>query len=431
MKFAIDETHDTKRSSWVPSAVGHAVFPVQNLPFGIFSPPNGSARAGVAIGDEIFDLRTAAELGLLPQPAAETLRDSTLNRLFALDRSARRTLRLVLSRLLGGSTDNRLAPLLHPQGNCSMHLPVQVGDYSDFYVGIHHAMNVGRVFRPDTPLMPNYKHLPIGYHGRASSIRVSGVPVRRPFGQLTAPGATQPEYSPSRQLDYELELGIWIGRGNQLGERVPMSESAERIVGLCLLNDWSARDVQAWERLPLGPFLSKSFQTTISPWVIDIEALTPFRIAPAGRPTGDPAPLPYLQDADDAMTGQFALRLEVGLLTPRMREAGVPPHQLSRAHASDMYWTFAQIVTQQASNGCNMSPGDLLGTGTISGSKREASGSLLEQSRGGTEPVQLSNGEVRSFLQDGDEVIFHAFAEAQGFASIGFGTCRAKVLPAH
>ena len=430
MKFAVDETHDPQRSSWVPGAAGHMTFPIQNLPLGIFSPPGQAPRAGTAIGEQIFDLRGAAELGLLPQPAADTLREPTLNRFFALDRSARRTLRLVLSRLLCGTADSRLAPLLQPQSDCRMHLPAHIGDYSDFYVGIHHAMNVGRVFRPDTPLMPNYKHLPIGYHGRASSICVSGVPLRRPFGQLTAAGSTEPEYCPSRQLDYELELGIWIGRGNQLGERLPMSESAERIVGLCLLNDWSARDVQAWERLPLGPFLSKSFQTSISPWVIDIEALTPFRIAPAPRPAGDPLPLPYLRDADDETQGQFALRLEVSLLTARMREAGLAAHLLSRAHASDMYWTFAQILTQQTSNGCNVNPGDLLGTGTISGPSREASGSLLEQSRGGTEPVQLSNGESRSFLQDGDEVIFHAVAEAAGYAPIGFGACRARVLPA-
>ena len=431
MKFTVDETHDPKRTCWVPGAAGHPLFPIQNLPFGVFSPPAKDPRAGVAIGEHVFDLRGAAELGLLPQPAAGTLRDATLNRFFALNRNARRMARLVLSRLLSGAADDRLAPLLYRQSDVSMHLPAHIGDYSDFYVGIHHATNVGRVFRPDTPLMPNYKHLPIGYHGRASSIRVSGAPVRRPFGQWLAPNAEEPDYAPSRQLDYELELGIWIGQGNQLGERVPLAESAERIVGLCLLNDWSARDVQAWERLPLGPFLSKSFQTTISPWVVDIEALTPFRISPLPRPAADPSPLPYLRDPEDEVYGQFALRLEVSMSTARMRESGMAPQLLSRAHARDMYWTFAQIVTQQSSNGCNMNPGDLLGSGTISGPTREASGSLLEQSRGGTEPLKLSSGETRAFLHDGDEVIFQAFAEADGYAAIGFGACRAKVLPAH
>ncbi|MDB5435505.1 MAG: fahA, partial [Phenylobacterium sp.] len=291
------------------------------------------------------------------------------------------------------------------------------------------ANNVGRQFRPDNPLLPNYKHVPIGYHGRASSVRPSGVPVVRPNGQTKAADAQAPSFGPSRRLDYELELGIWVGAGNSLGESIPIARAEEHIAGFCLLNDWSARDVQAWEYQPLGPFLAKNFQTTVSPWVITPEALAPFRIPQPRRPPGDPRPLDYLWNAADQARGAYAIQLEVGLLSARMREGGLPPHRLSRGPASNMYWTVAQILTHHASNGCNLSSGDLLGTGTISAPDPTGFGSLLEITRGGAEPVSLPNGETRAFLEDGDEVILSAAAHAQGRVSIGFGACRAQILP--
>ena len=426
-----DETHDPKRTSWVPSALGHIDFPIQNLPYGIFAPKACAPRAGVAIGDQVLDLSAIANAGLLPPDIAGALSGQTLNALFSLPASTRRALRHRLSELLSDpSYEARLTPHLHPAADCTLHLPATIGDYSDFYVGIHHARTVGSIYRPDTPLQPNYKYLPIGYHGRASSIRPSGTPVVRPNGQILPAGAEVPVYTACRQMDYEMELGIWIGQGNALGTTVPMAEAPDHIAGLCLLNDWSARDIQNWERLPLGPFLAKSFQSSVSPWVVTSEALAPFRIAPMPRDAGDPAPLPYLSDATDATFGQFALTLEVSLLTPAMRAAGQVPHRLSRSHATDMYWTFAQIVAHQASNGVNMAPGDLLGTGTIAGPEKDGAGSLLEITRNGKAPLTLPNGEVRAFLEDGDEVIFTARAEAPGLVSIGFGECRGVVHPA-
>jgi fumarylacetoacetase len=431
MSIEIDETHDPARESWVPSARRHAQFPIQNLPYGIFAPADAEPRPGVAIGDAILDIGALARAGLLPEPAASALGSNTLNALFGLPSAARRALRRRLSQLLTDRAhEPALATSLHEATACTLHLPVLIGDYSDFYVGIHHAMNVGRIFRPDTPLMPNYKHLPIGYHGRASSVRVSGTPVRRPLGQTAGPD-NRPNFAPTRQLDYELELGIFIGEGNSLGERIELAKASQHMAGLCLLNDWSARDVQAWERLPLGPFLSKSFQTSISPWVISTEALVPFRIAPPSRPEGDPKPLPYLEDATDRAGGQYALNLEVSLLTSRMRDSALAPERISRTTSTVMYFTFAQIVAHQASNGCNLNPGDLLGTGTLSGPTREGSGSLLELSGAGTQPLRLANGETRRFLEDGDEVMFTATAEAPGRVSIGFGSCRGVVLPSH
>uniref|UniRef100_UPI001576830D fumarylacetoacetase n=1 Tax=Sphingomonas bacterium TaxID=1895847 RepID=UPI001576830D len=308
-------------------------------------------------------------------------------------------------------------------------LPAAIGDYTDFYVGIHHAENVGRQFRPDAPLLPNYKWIPIGYHGRASSIRPSGVPVVRPRGQRKAPDADAPVFGPSARLDYELELGIWVGAGNPLGTPIPIAEAGEHVAGFCLLNDWSARDIQAWEYQPLGPFLAKNFHSSVSPWVVTAEALAPFRTAQPARPDGDPQPLPYLLDADDQAHGALALTLEVTLTTTRMRAEGAAPHRLSRGPATNMYWTVAQIVTHHASGGCNLQPGDLIGTGTISAASDDGFGSLLEISRGGSRPVTLAGGETRGFLEDGDEVVMTARAEAPGYVPIGFGECRARVLP--
>ena len=312
-----------------------------------------------------------------------------------------------------------------------MHLPCAIGDYTDFYVGIHHATNVGKQFRPDQPLLPNYKYVPIGYHGRASSVRVSGEPVVRPKGQRKPPEAEAPEYGPSRRLDYELELGMFIGRGNGLGQTVPIGAAGRHIAGYCLLNDWSARDLQAWEYQPLGPFLAKNFLTSISPWVVTPDALAPFRVAMPPRPEGDPEPLPYLADDADRASGGLGIGLEVTLLTARMREAKLPPHVLSRGAAdAAMYWSAAQIVAHHASNGCNLQPGDLIGTGTLSTAAEDGLGSLLEISNGGKAPLTLPGGEVRCFLEDGDELALSARCSAPGAVSIGFGSCRGRVLPA-
>lgn len=427
--FEVDHTHDAALRSWVESAAGHRDFPVQNLPFGIFAPPGAGPRPGVAIGDEILDLRAVSSL--LPNVLAEALGKDTLNDLFALPAGHRLSLRRRLWTLLT-QDDERAAvePHLHPASTCTMHLPAAIGDYSDFFVGIHHARAAGALFRPENPLLPNYKWLPIGYHGRASSIRPSGIPVVRPNGQRLDAASGVPDFGPSRRLDYELEIGIWLGIGNALGRPIPIAEAPDHIVGLCLLNDWSARDLQAWEYQPLGPFLAKSFQTTISPWVITAEALAPFRIAQPARPQGDPEPLPYLFDGRDQRAGAFAIELEVWLSTSAMREAARGPALLSRGPMSNLYWTIAQILAHQTSNGCDIRPGDLLGTGTISGPLREVSGCLLEITRGGREPIPLPDGDSRTFLMDGDQVSMVATARAEGYAPIGFGDCRAQVLPA-
>jgi fumarylacetoacetase len=425
----IDETHNPARRSWVESANGHADFPIQNLPLGIFSPAGGHVRPGVAIGDMILDLGGVG--ALLPDRAAQTLTRTTLNGLMALHSADRVALRRRLSELLSDERYRSLAePVLHVAADCSLHLPATIGDYTDFYVGIHHATNVGALFRPDNPLLPNYKYVPIGYHGRASSVRPSGAPVVRPNGQRKRPDDAEPSYGPSRRLDYELELGIWVGEGNPLGQPIPIGEAHGHIAGYCLLNDWSARDIQAWEYQPLGPFLAKNFHTTISPWVVTAEALAPFRVAQPPRAPGDPAPLPYLLDETDQQRGAYALELEVSLSSAAMRAQGLAPVLLSRGSATAMYWTMAQIVTHHASNGCNLQPGDLIGTGTISGAEEGAFGSLLEISRGGTHPVSLPTGETRTFLEDGDEIALHAVAKADGYAPIGFGPCRALILPA-
>ena len=425
----IDHTHAADLQSWVTSANGHAAFPIQNLPLGIFSPPGGGPRAGIAIGDYIVDIKAIPDI--LPIDLQAALNQTRLNSFFALPTALRRELRKAMSASLSDlAFQAAVEPALHPMETCELHLPATIGDYTDFYVGIHHATHVGQLFRPDNPLLPNYKYVPIGYHGRASSIRPSGVPVVRPVGQTKGPQDSEPRFGPTRRLDYELELGLWIGEGNALGEPIPIGQAADHIAGFCLLNDWSARDLQAWEYQPLGPFLSKSFHSTISPWVVTAEAMAPFRIAQPARPDGDPAPLPYLADADDQAHGALGVMLSVYLLSAAMRDAGMAPMRLSQGPASNLYWTVQQIVTHQASNGCNMMPGDLLGTGTISAPTRDGFGSLLELSVGGKEPLSLPTGETRAFLADGDEIILQAVAQADGFVPIGFGECRAQVLPA-
>jgi fumarylacetoacetase len=431
----LDQTHDPERQSFVASANGHADFPVQNLPLGIFSPAGGAPRAGVAIGDSILDLSAALQAGLFDgeaRRAAGAASGPALNELLALGAGPRRALRARLSDLLsvGNPEQKQVEALLDDAADCTLHVPAAIGDYTDFYVGIHHATNVGKLFRPDNPLLPNYKYLPIGYHGRASSILPSGAPLRRPKGQSKPPDKDLPVVGPSRRLDYELELGVWIGPGNALGEPVGIADAAQHIAGYCLLNDWSARDIQAWEYQPLGPFLAKSFATTISPWIITPEALAPFRIPQPARPAGDPAPFAYLYDETDQREGALDLELEILLLTPAMRDRGLPPHRLALSNAQYMYWTVAQMVAHHTSNGCNLRPGDLVGTGTLSGPEAGTEGSILEATEGGRNPVKLPSGEERRFIEDGDEVIFQARGRRDGFATIGFGACRATILPA-
>ncbi|WP_438284160.1 fumarylacetoacetase [Pseudomonas alabamensis] len=421
--------------SWVEHANGHADFSLQNLPLGIFSRPGEAPRCGVAIGDAILDLEAVSAAGLLEgaaRTAVAATRDGTLNGLFALGAAPRVALRERLQVLLGEHSEHRrvLEGALYPMGDCQLHLPARVGDYTDFYVGLQHATNVGKLFRPDNPLLPNYKHVPIAYHGRASTLRPSGTAVQRPCGQTLPAGQATPVFGPSAKLDYELELGIWIGPGNALGEAIPIAEAGQHLAGLCLLNDWSARDIQAWEYQPLGPFLSKSFMTSVSPWVVTAEALAPFRRAQPVRPADDPQPLPYLFDTQDQAQGAFDIELEVLLLTERMRASGLPAHRLACSQASSMYWTVAQMIAHHSVNGCQLQPGDLFGTGTLSGTEADAFGSLLETTEGGKQAVELANGERRQFLEDGDEVILRARCVREGQVSIGFGECRGRVMPA-
>ena len=425
--------------SWVASANGHADFPLQNLPLGVFSTGGSAPRAGVAIGEHIFDLQVALEAGLFDgaaRSAVEATHGGLLNAFFDLGREARVALRSRLLELFSegsshrGAIEAQGAKLLPLAADCQLHLPARISDYTDFYVGIEHAQNVGKLFRPDNPLLPNYKHVPIGYHGRASTVRASGTDVRRPKGQTLPAGASEPTFGPCARLDYELELGIWIGQGNEMGEPIAIGDAAEHIAGFCLLNDWSARDIQAWEYQPLGPFLSKSFITSVSPWVVTAEALEPFRTAQPARPEGDPQPLPYLFDKRDQDGGAFDIELEVLLLTEAMREQNLPAHRLTLSNTRYMYWTVAQMVAHHSVNGCQLQAGDLFGSGTLSGPENGQFGSLLEITEGGKKPIELASGEVRKFLEDGDEIILRARCARDGFTSIGFGECRGKVLAA-
>ncbi|HEY5897105.1 MAG TPA: fumarylacetoacetase [Burkholderiales bacterium] len=416
----LDETHDPALQSWVESANEPGCdFPIQNLPFGVFKRrgQKDAARGAVAIGDQILDL---AAFGLRTGP--------TLNGLAALGRSAMRKIRRELSRALSTKSRQRkrLQRYLLPMKQAELLLPVAVGDYSDFFTGIHHATNMGRMLRPDNPLLPNYKWLPIGYHGRASSIVVSGTAVRRPLGQRKAPEVAEPVFGASRRLDYECELGFVVGAGNHLGRPISIQDSLEHLFGAVLLNDWSARDLQAWEYQPLGPFLAKSFATTISPWIVTLDALEPYRCAAFPRAEGDPAPLPYLMDEADQHEGGYAIELEMHLRTPTMKT----PMRLSHGSFRDSYWTVAQMVAHHTSNGCNLLPGDLLGSGTISGATPDSVGSMMELTQGGKNPKMLTGGERRGFLEDGDEVIQRGRCARQGYATIGFGEAAGRILPA-
>jgi len=432
----LDETHDVGIGSWIGSAQrAEGDFPLQNLPLGVFRRRGVvDPRIGTAIGDRILDLHRAAAVGALTLDPGlhEAVQARTLNPLMSRGRKALRTVRSALHALL--REDSRLPrppdECLVPLGEADLLLPADIGDYTDFYASIHHALNVGTMLRPDQPLLPNYKWVPVGYHGRASSIVPSGTPVRRPLGQQREEGAPAPVLALTRALDYECEVGAWVGRGNPLGQRVSIGEAEEHLAGLSLVNDWSARDVQRWEYQPLGPFLAKSFATTVSPWIVTLDALEPFRTALAERPSGDPAPLPYLDEGETRGRSGFAIELEVWLSSARMREDGVAPCRLSRGNFDQMYWTPAQLVTHHASNGCNLRPGDLLASGTVSGPTRESRGCLLELTWGGSEPITLPTGEQRRFLEDGDEAIIRGRCAREGFAAIGFGECRGIVLPA-
>jgi fumarylacetoacetase len=433
----INETHDPALRSWVESANSpDADFPLQNLPFGVFRRHGSDEpfRGGVAIGDQIVDLAAAQKAGAFAgdgAAAATTCGQSTLNAFMALGPEAWSALRLALSRALrlGAPEAATLGACLVPQSEAEYAVPAQIGDYTDFYTSVHHATNVGRLFRPDNPLLPNYKWVPIGYHGRASTIGVSGQTFPRPVGQTMAPGAQTPDFGPSKRLDYELEVGVFVGVGNNRGERIALQEAERHVFGLCLLNDWSARDIQAWEYQPLGPFLSKNFASTISPWIITLEALAPYRLAWT-RAEADPQPLAYLDSPDTRERGAIDIQLEVALETEAMGRERHPAARLACTSFKHSYWTVSQMVTHHTVNGCGLKPGDLLGSGTESGPTPEEAGSLLELTVGGKQPVQLPNGETRTFLEDGDTVILRAWCEKPGAARIGFGECRSTVLPA-
>ena len=427
---SLDHTHDPDLKSWVESAnAADTDFPIQNLPYGRFrrAKTDDPWRIGVAIGDQILDLKLAAEQCPWGDGVAEMLHplaSGDLNDFMSRGSVSRQRLRGALSAALAeGSNQGPFLELcLVPQAQAEMALPCHIADYTDFYTGIHHATAVGKLFRPDNPLLPNYKWVPIGYHGRASSIVVSGQAVKRPMGQTLAPGAEAPSFGPCQRLDYELELGVLVGRGNPLGEPKTMEASEADWFGLVLLNDWSARDLQAWEYQPLGPFLAKNFATTLSPWVVTQEALAPYRV-PFARPAGDPQPLPYLNSAFNSAAGALDVSLEVWLATPKMPE----PQRLMQSSFRDAYWTVAQLLTHHSSGGCNLQPGDLLGTGTLSGPQPGQGGSLLELSAGGKAPITLASGEQRNFLQDGDTVILRAFCTAPGRARIGLGEAAGTV----
>jgi fumarylacetoacetase len=439
MTLPLNSTHDALRQSWVEAANDPGSdFPLQNLPYGVFrTPAIPVPRIGAAIGDRVLDLAAAAEAGLLPDSVADACREPALNALMALGAPAWSVLRARLGEWLGADTcppgpqRTAVERCLVPASEITLLLPALVGNYTDFYASAAHATNVGAMFRPDSPLLPNYKWVPVGYHGRASSLVASGTPIRRPWGQLRPAETAAPVFAPSQNLDYELELAAYVGPGNPLGTPIPVAQAEDHIFGVSLLNDWSARDIQSWEYQPLGPFLAKNFATSLSPWVIPLEALAPFRLPALARPPGDPAPLPYLADPANQARGGFDLTLEAYLLTPRMRAAGAAPHRLSQGNFATMYWTLAQLLAHHASNGCNLVPGDLLGSGTVSGPEKSSRGCLLELTGRGREPVTLPNGETRGFLHDGDEVILRGSANRTGVRRIGLGECRGVVLPAH
>lgn len=436
---ALNHTHNPATTSWVESAQAPGTdFPIQNLPWGVFQRRGRSDgfRGCVAIGDQVLDLRELAQSGLLSGlalQAAKAASAATLNAFMAMGPAAWQALRHAVFDLLADSAHAPVRALvahsLLPQSEAVMGVPVQVGDYTDFYTSIYHATNIGKLFRPDNPLMPNYTWVPIGYHGRASSIQLSGHGFRRPSGQILPPGAAQPVFSACKRLDWELEMGVYLGTGNALGEPIALGEAEDHVFGLCLLNDWSARDIQAWEYQPLGPFLAKNFATTVSPWVVSLEALAPYRTA-LQRPDGKADDMAYLSSEHNRQHGALDVQLTMGLTTEAMRAAGQPVHNVCHTSYRHAYWTLAQMVAHHTVNGCNLQPGDLLGTGTLSGPTLDQAGALIELTEGGKVPLTLPGGEQRTFLLDGDEVTLRGWCERPGAARIGFGECVARVLPA-
>jgi len=431
----LNETHDPTLSSWVASAnLPGTDFPIQNLPFAVFRRKDSEEpfRGGVAIGDKVLDKPALCRKNILDGDAQRTAvaaSASTLNNFMALGHTAWSSLRLALSRLLREDAKQQAitAQCLLELEDVEVALPAHIGDYTDFYTSIHHATNVGKLFRPDNPLLPNYRWVPIGYHGRASSIVLSGHDVHRPRGQLMPPGAESPTLAPSKRLDFELELGIFVGTGNLLGTSIPMADAEQHVFGVCLLNDWSARDIQGWEYQPLGPFLSKSFATSISPWIVTLEALAPYRL-PFTRDANEPQPLPYLDGEHNRALGAFDIQLKVTLETPAMREANVPPHTICQTNYKHAYWTLAQLITHHTVNGCNLQAGDLLGSGTLSGPESHQLAALLEITHGGKVPLALPNGEQRIFLEDGDQVTLRGWCAIKGAPRIGFGECTGTVF---
>ncbi len=433
----LNETHNPKLTSWVASANDRKTdFPIQNLPYSIFRRKGQSEafRAGVAIGDQIVDLKAAHKAGVFPvglTPTLKTLYKPRLNKFMSLGKDAWSELRLHLSRALREGADKitQLEACLVSQSQVDYKVPARIGDYTDFYTSIHHATNVGKLFRPDNPLLPNYQWVPIGYHGRSSSIRVSGHEFHRPCGQLKAPDADTPILAPCKRLDYELEVGIYIGKGNELGSAIALDNAEDHVFGLGLLNDWSARDIQAWEYQPLGPFLSKSFASTVSPWIVTMEALTPYRDN-WSRQESHPQPLPYLDSHDLRNSGAVDMHLEIHIQTAAMRAEGMPSERVALSNFNQSYWSISQMVTHHTVNGCNLKAGDLFGSGTMSGPNADSVGALLEATAGGREPIMLGHGEKRTFLEDGDTVTLKGYCNNDNAPRIGFGEASARVLPA-
>jgi fumarylacetoacetase len=440
--YEINETHDPNLKSWVESANDPDTdFPIQNLPFCIFARTDSQEerRAGIAIGSFVLDLYPCYEALLFDDgeeySVAAVSDDEALDwAIMHRGGSEHRQFRAKLTKLLLDGADDKVKSVVNrnlvPISEATFFVPATIGDYTDFYCSIFHATNVGSMFRPDQPLMPNYKYVPIGYHGRASSIVVSGTDIKRPKGQNRSDVEKPPVFIPAKNLDYEMELGFFVGRGNELGSPIPISEAEEHIFGMCLVNDWSARDIQAWEYQPLGPFLAKNFATTISPFVVTMEALAPFRTPAFERPEGDPQSLDYLNDENNRKFGGLDINFEVYIQTERMRNENIEPHLLSRSNAKDLYWTVGQMLTHHASNGCNLQTGDLIASGTVSGREKDERGCLLELTWRGTEPIELPSGETRRFLEDGDEIIMKGYCEREGFRRIGFGECRGRIIPA-
>ncbi|MEO8855538.1 MAG: fumarylacetoacetase [Burkholderiaceae bacterium] len=437
-----NHTHDPAASSWLPAANAPGCdFPIQNLPFAVFRRTGSDEkfRGGIAIGNQVLDLAalgSSAALSGAVRDATRLCAGDALNDFLAAGPTAWQALRHAVFALLKQDASPDMVSItrgcLVPMDEAEYTLPNRIGDYTDFYTSLDHARNVGVMIRPDDPVSPNFRWMPIAYHGRASSIGVSGQQFARPMGQAMPPGASTPVYGACARLDYELELGVHIGVGNRQGHAISLDQAEQHIFGICMLNDWSARDIQFWEMNPLGPFLGKNFATTISPWIVTMEALLPYRQA-WSRAEGEPQPLAYLDAGGNRQHGAIDIQLEVALQTAQRQKQGDAPARLSRTSFKHQYWTVAQMVTHHTMGGCNLQPGDLLGSGTISGPSPDQAGAIIELAKGGTAPITLAGGsgptEQRRFLEDGDSVIFRGWCETDGAARIGFGECRGTVLP--